>query len=452
NYAELSPVTVVAASFPSGAFLTFASPVGSQSEARAQPLTAEERRRTRSRAQAAIETGRIERGVRCEHEDVAVPAALEDPRFGGRCQVAEVVAERGQLRLQHSVITGVGDIGQIESGVLERLRAGGEELPGLQGGRHRVVVEGVSDDDVEGIGPEPTDLRGTVTGAQGQSGGAGQVEPLAGEVEQGGIDVDRRLLRSRARRVEGSGQRAAGRSDVHGPQRPFREFDIDGSAHPVEVLEVQALRIAERDRRRGDPIDVEDVGIGLAVEMSTTWEPGAVYIRRFATPHFYASRALVAIRPEASWGRRPRLERLLPVDRNPPSTGRCADLVGRLRHRLEWNRSAEPRHHRIRDEDTIMRTPARSPEDIIGIVPHTLGYTPRNSLVALIVGTDDSGAQSSSTTLRIDFSRETAARIIAEGGDWYVDLVLRAGTVSGVFLILYDEDYEHIDPFADEAA
>ena len=99
-----------------------------------------------------------------------------------------------------------------------------------------------------------------------------------------------------------------------------------------------------------------------------------------------------------------------------------------------------------------MRTPARSPEDIIGIVPHTLGYTPRNSLVALIVGTDDSGAQSSSTTLRIDFSRETAARIIAEGGDWYVDLVLRAGTVSGVFLILYDEDYEHIDPFADEAA
>ena len=99
-----------------------------------------------------------------------------------------------------------------------------------------------------------------------------------------------------------------------------------------------------------------------------------------------------------------------------------------------------------------MRTPARSPEDIIGIVPHTLGYTPRKSLVALIVGTDDSGAQSSSTTLRIDFSRETAARIIAEGGDWYVDLVLRAGTVSGVFLILYDEDYEHIDPFADEAA
>lgn len=98
-----------------------------------------------------------------------------------------------------------------------------------------------------------------------------------------------------------------------------------------------------------------------------------------------------------------------------------------------------------------MRTPARSPEDIIGIVPHTLGYTPRKSLVALIVGTDDSGAQTSSTTLRIDFSRETAARIIAEGGDWYVDLVLRAGTVSGVFLILYDEDYEHIDPFADEA-
>lgn len=98
-----------------------------------------------------------------------------------------------------------------------------------------------------------------------------------------------------------------------------------------------------------------------------------------------------------------------------------------------------------------MRTPARTPEDIIGIVPHTLGYTPRNSLVALIVGSAESGAQTSSTTLRIDFCRETAARILAEGGQWYVDLVLRAGTVSGVFLILYDEDYEHIDPFADEA-
>src|SRR5699024_4038184 len=190
----------------------------------------------------------------------------------------------------------------------------------------------------------------------------------------------------------------------------------------------------------------------VPVEMSTTWEPGAVYIRLFATPHFYASRALVAIRPETSWGRRPRLERLLPVDRRPLSTDRCADLVGRLSDRLEWNRSAQPRHHRIRDEDTIMRTPARSPEDIIGIVPHTLGYTPRNSLVALIVGTDDSGAQSSSTSLRIDFSRETAARIIAAGGDLYVDLVLRAGTVSGVFLTLYDEAYEHIDPSADEAA
>src|SRR5699024_11220648 len=92
NYAELSPVTVVAASFPSGAFLTFASPVGSQPEARAQPLTAEEGRRTGSRAQAAIETGRIERGVRCEHADVAMPAALEDPRFGARWQAADVVA------------------------------------------------------------------------------------------------------------------------------------------------------------------------------------------------------------------------------------------------------------------------------------------------------------------------------------------------------------------------
>ncbi|WP_209324701.1 DUF4192 family protein [Brevibacterium renqingii] len=92
-----------------------------------------------------------------------------------------------------------------------------------------------------------------------------------------------------------------------------------------------------------------------------------------------------------------------------------------------------------------MRTPARSPEDIIGIIPHTLGYTPRNSLVALIVGSEADGTQSCATTLRTDFTRETAAQIIAEGGDGYVDLVSRVCTVTGVFLILYDEDYQPID-------
>lgn len=94
-----------------------------------------------------------------------------------------------------------------------------------------------------------------------------------------------------------------------------------------------------------------------------------------------------------------------------------------------------------------MRTPARTPEDIIGIIPHTLGYIPRRSLVAVIVGTENNGSQTSSTTLRIDFDRESAAQTLSEGGDWYADLILRACTVTGVFLVLYDDDYQPVSTF-----
>ncbi|WP_231441319.1 DUF4192 family protein [Brevibacterium zhoupengii] len=89
-----------------------------------------------------------------------------------------------------------------------------------------------------------------------------------------------------------------------------------------------------------------------------------------------------------------------------------------------------------------MQTTAKTAEDIIGIVPHTLGYIPRESLVAIIVGTDEHGGQSSATTLRVDFDLETAAHIVAEGGQWYSDLIAGAGTASGVFLALYDSEYE----------
>ncbi|MGO0604644.1 DUF4192 family protein [Brevibacterium linens] len=94
-----------------------------------------------------------------------------------------------------------------------------------------------------------------------------------------------------------------------------------------------------------------------------------------------------------------------------------------------------------------MKTPARTPEDIIGIIPHTLGYTPQRSLVAVIVGTENNGSQTSSTTLRIDFDRESAAQTLSEGGGWYADLIMRAGTVSGVFLVLYDDDYQPVSAF-----
>jgi hypothetical protein len=107
--------------------------------------------------------------------------------------------------------------------------------------------------------------------------------------------------------------------------------------------------------------------------------------------------------------------------------------------------------HHTGDEDIIMDTPARSAEDIIGIIPHTLGYTPHDSLVAVIVGTEGGGSQSSSTTLRTDFTRERAAQIIAEGGDSYVRLISRACAVTGVFLVVYDEGYQPMEPLPAEA-
>ncbi len=88
-----------------------------------------------------------------------------------------------------------------------------------------------------------------------------------------------------------------------------------------------------------------------------------------------------------------------------------------------------------------MDTPAKTAEDIIGIVPHTLGYTPAHSLVAILVVTDGHGAQSCATTLRVDFDLERAAATAAEGGEWLCELVCRACRPSGVFLVLYDDEY-----------
>lgn len=88
-----------------------------------------------------------------------------------------------------------------------------------------------------------------------------------------------------------------------------------------------------------------------------------------------------------------------------------------------------------------MQTTAKTAEDLIGIIPHTLGYAPRESLVAIIVGTDEHGAQTCDTTLRVDFDLETAAHVVREGGRWFSRLITGACIATGVFLVLYDEEY-----------
>lgn len=87
-----------------------------------------------------------------------------------------------------------------------------------------------------------------------------------------------------------------------------------------------------------------------------------------------------------------------------------------------------------------MDTPAKTAEDIIGIVPHTLGYTPVGSLVAITVVTGTDGIRSCAMTLRVDFDPEIAAKTLVEGGDWLRELVCRAGVPSGVFLVVYDDE------------
>ncbi|MDN5805867.1 MAG: DUF4192 domain-containing protein [Brevibacterium sp.] len=99
-----------------------------------------------------------------------------------------------------------------------------------------------------------------------------------------------------------------------------------------------------------------------------------------------------------------------------------------------------------------MQTTAKTAEDIIGIVPHTLGYIPRESLVAIIVGTDEHGTQTCATTLRVDFDLESAAHIVAEGGQWYSELITGACTATGVFLVLYDSQYQRGIPDASRTA
>lgn len=88
-----------------------------------------------------------------------------------------------------------------------------------------------------------------------------------------------------------------------------------------------------------------------------------------------------------------------------------------------------------------MQTTAKTAEDLIGIIPHTLGYAPRESLVAIIVGTDEYGAQTCETTLRVDFDLETAAHVVREGGGWFSRLITGSCDATGVFLVLYDEGY-----------
>ncbi|RBP64018.1 uncharacterized protein DUF4192 [Brevibacterium sanguinis] len=95
-----------------------------------------------------------------------------------------------------------------------------------------------------------------------------------------------------------------------------------------------------------------------------------------------------------------------------------------------------------------MHTTARTAEDIVGMVPHTLGYIPHRSLVAIIITTDERGVARCETTLRIDFDLDTAAHIVRESGRWVTDLIVDACRPSGVFFVLYDEDY----PGADEGA
>lgn len=96
-----------------------------------------------------------------------------------------------------------------------------------------------------------------------------------------------------------------------------------------------------------------------------------------------------------------------------------------------------------------MTITVKTPEDIIGIIPHTLGYTPEHSLVAIVSGPDpDTGQPVVLTTLRIDFDRDIAAGFVRDSGQWYAELITDAVPGTGVLLAVFDETYCDADPTA----
>lgn len=96
-----------------------------------------------------------------------------------------------------------------------------------------------------------------------------------------------------------------------------------------------------------------------------------------------------------------------------------------------------------------MTITVKTPEDIIGIIPHTLGYTPERSLVAIVSGPDpDTGQPVVLTTMRIDFDRDVAAAFVRDSGQWYASLITDAVPAAGVLLAAFDDDYCDADPAA----
>lgn len=78
---------------------------------------------------------------------------------------------------------------------------------------------------------------------------------------------------------------------------------------------------------------------------------------------------------------------------------------------------------------------ARTPADLIGVVPHTLGYTPTQSLVFIIVSDQPDGTTVSGVTVRVDFSEIHAMEAIAGNGRHIVDMLLNATDATSVFVI-----------------
>lgn len=201
--------------------------VPSQSQSRLQTLPCQEGRHCRRSAQTPIEIGLVQRGIGGDDDHVSASATLEDSGLGGRSDMGESRIQKLQLGFEDAVVARIGDVGDIDTRVFEDARAGGEELRGLQGRRYRVMIEGVTDEHVKGIGTELFGLDSTVSGSQSQPGGSWQIEPGARVVQERRVDVDRGLLRTRSLGMDGPGECASGSSDVDRSQRSGRELDVD---------------------------------------------------------------------------------------------------------------------------------------------------------------------------------------------------------------------------------
>jgi hypothetical protein len=192
-----------------------------------------------------------------------VAATAQHARLGHQPDVREHLRRGGDLGAGQRERGPVGAVRQVDAAGSQR--AG--DVPGeLDRGdvRGRAVAgEDVAHQHVGAAVGQGAELLAGVAGAQPQRGGARQVEPVAHQRHEHRVQVDRHLPGPGVAGGHPSGQRAAGRPEVHHPQRVVLRQALEHPRHLLHVLELQAQRVGEVQVRARHAVDQQRHGVGV---------------------------------------------------------------------------------------------------------------------------------------------------------------------------------------------